>query len=52
MLSTGRFDDLPLGDGVVQEIVEFQHVDIDSLHPKIRKKLEEEHLLEAQTAPS
>ena len=52
MLSTGRFDDLPLGDGVVQEIVEFQHVDIDSLHPQMRKKLEEEHLLEALTAPS
>ena len=52
MLSTGRFDDLPIEDGVVQEIVEFEHVDVEFLHPKMRKMLEDEHLLEVETAPS
>ena len=52
MLSTGRFDDLPIEDGVVQEIAEFQHMDVEFLHPKMRKWLENEDLIEAQTGPS
>ena len=51
VLNNGNLDSWICFD-TMRNLLDLGELYVEGLHPKIRKKLEEEHLLEAQTAPS